>query len=160
MTERWEPIAGTSGLYSVSDLGHIRNERRNRFLIGTLVGNGYRAVELCGVRRYIHEIVLTTFVGPRQSGTEGCHNNGVMTDNRATNLRWDTRKNNHADKKRHGTQSRGENHGTSKLTEKAVLEIRRLVSAGAVQRSLCPKFAVSPMTISRIVRRELWTHLP
>jgi hypothetical protein len=91
---------------------------------------------------------------------EACHNNGAKEDNRLANLRWDTRKNNHADKRLHGTHPAGENHAQSKLTEKDVLEIRGLAGAGTAQRSLCRRFGVSPMTISRVVNRVLWTHVP
>jgi hypothetical protein len=47
---------------------------------------------------HIHVLVLTTFVGPRPDGHEGCHNNGEPSDNRLVNLRWDTPCANQADK--------------------------------------------------------------
>lgn len=53
--------------------------------------------------RLIHQLVLEAFVGPRPNGMEGCHNDGICTNNVWTNLRWDTRAGNAADTKRHGT---------------------------------------------------------
>lgn len=47
----------------------------------------------------IHKLVLEAFVGERPSGMQACHGNGDKTDNRLVNLRWDTVKANHRDKK-------------------------------------------------------------
>ena len=56
---------------------------------------------------------------------EICHLDGDRSNNRLDNLRYDTRKNNHADKWKHGTMARGELCGHSKLKESDILEIRR-----------------------------------
>src|SRR5688500_9997592 len=63
-----------------------------------------------------HFLVLTAVRGPCPNGMEGCHNNGNRADARLDNLRWDTRKNNHADKKLHGTWQAGEKHPRAVLT--------------------------------------------
>lgn len=54
---------------------------------------------------FIHVVILTTFVGPRPSGMEGCHINGDPADNRLENLRWDTHASNMQDAIRHGTHN-------------------------------------------------------
>lgn len=38
--------------------------------------------------RYVHQLVLEAFVGPRPTGMFGCHWNDVPDDNRLENLRW------------------------------------------------------------------------
>lgn len=57
---------------------------------------------------------------------------------------------------RHVPRSRGTENGMNKLTETQVLEIRK-------KRGTCKQvgllYGVSPMTISRIKRKELWKHL-
>ena len=58
----------------------------------------------------VHRLVLTTFTGSCPGGYEGAHWNGVRTDNRLVNLRWATRKDNLADRVRHGTLPVGEKH--------------------------------------------------
>lgn len=92
--------------YQVSDLGRVRGYR-GRLLKGLELGDGYRGIILCGEhgqqRRYIHELVLTTFAGERPTGHYACHNNGVRDDNRLANLRWDTPRSNNLDQILHGT---------------------------------------------------------
>jgi len=53
----------------------------------------------------------------------------------------------------------GENHGLSKLTEAAVLEIRRLYAEGHTRQSLAEKFGVLPGTISKVTLRQRWKHI-
>lgn len=55
--------------------------------------------------------------------------------------------------------SRGEARPNAKLTAAAVRAIRDKVARGASQRSVAAEFKVGPMTISRIVRRQRWTHI-
>lgn len=51
---------------------------------------------------------------------------------------------------------RGQRNPMARLTQDQVNEIRGAVAAGEAQRAMCAKYGVSPMTISRIVRRETW----
>jgi hypothetical protein len=119
--ERWLPVPGYEGLYEVSDQGRVRSldrrvatARGDRITRGQVLkpspSRGYQIVPLSkkGVARRtsVHLIVLAAFVGPRPSGLECCHGNGVRSDNRLENLRWDTRSENQRDAVRHGTNSR------------------------------------------------------
>lgn len=165
MTERWLPVLGFEGLYFVSDLGRVRSERRYRaagcIMTPGTAGKGYLKVTLCRrgekyVHRYVHELVLEAFVGPRPQGMEAAHNNGRRDDNRLTNLRWDTRAGNFADKIAHGTACRGERHGRRKLSAADVIEIR--VAEGTL-REIGERFGVGPMQIHRIKTGENWGSL-
>ncbi len=51
--------------------------------------------------KHVHVLVMLTFVGPRPSGYEVCHNNGKRADNRLSNLRYDTPRGNCEDRERH-----------------------------------------------------------
>lgn len=55
---------------------------------------------------------------------------------------------------------RGEQRADSRLTDSQVMEIRRLYSAGGIsQHALAKMIGVAQTTISRVVNRQLWTHI-
>ena len=115
MAEQWRPVVGYEGSYEVSDLGNVRSldrldsrGRRRRGKVRPLAVSprGRLLVGLCrdGIRAtaQVHHLVLEAFVGPRPDGLEACHWNDDPSDNRLTNLRWDTRSANAADSVRNG----------------------------------------------------------
>lgn len=125
--ERWLPVRGFEGLYEVSSLGRVRSIARvvphrtggrltlpERVLVGSRRGKRrYHMVNLWKENiqhaRYVHFLVLEAFEGPRPGRLDGCHGDGSVDNNRADNLRWDTRKGNMADAIRHGTTTKGWN---------------------------------------------------
>lgn len=71
--------------------------------------HGYLRVRMVlnGVRqsRFVHKLVAEAFLPPRPSSKhEICHIDGNRLNNHASNLRWGTRKDNAADRKRHGRE--------------------------------------------------------
>ena len=113
MTERWCAAPGFD-LYEVSDQGRVRNVRTGRVLRAHPERKGSSMlVSLCrdGKQKTftVHGLVLRTFVGPPPPGMECCHADGDVTNNRMSNLRWDTHAANEDDKRKHGT-----NHNASK----------------------------------------------
>ncbi len=55
---------------------------------------------------------------------------------------------------------KGTNHGRAKLTREQVLEIReKYVPWKYSTHKLAEEYGVSEMTIHRIVKRKLWTHI-
>jgi hypothetical protein len=54
---------------------------------------------------------------------------------------------------------RGESHGRAIVTEATVQEIRRRAGAGEIQAQLAREFRVSVSLVSRIVRRQTWSHV-
>lgn len=114
--EVWADVPGFPD-YQVSTNGRVyskpRTDNLGRPVGGKILrwadnGNGYPFVALRhdGKKKLllVHRIVLTTFVGPCPDGMEGCHNDGNRMNPSLSNLRWDTRSANHADKRAHGTQ--------------------------------------------------------
>lgn len=73
-------------------------------------------------------------------------------------LRWATRKQNHADKEKHGTNGLGVKNSHAKLTDASVLKIRKLKGC-LPQHKIAAKFNVSQMTISLIHRGIRWAHV-
>lgn len=108
----------------------------------------------------VHQMVAETWHGPRPPGHEVAHGNGSRTDNRAENLRWATRAENHADKRLHGTNPQGERQGAHRLTEDEVRTIRAEYSRGASQKALAERFDVSQSAVADLIRGRTWSHLP
>ncbi len=87
---------------------------------------GYLLVKIGGVVRQVHRLILMTFIGKCPEGMQTCHNNGIKDDNRVENLRWDTPKNNCADRRKHGNQIMGEKHHL--YGKKRSVEVKRKIS--------------------------------
>ena len=148
--------------------GVIYSRRRERAKGGPLktqiINSGYQMVCLWRDKkphmRLVHRLILETHVGPCPVGKEACHNNGIRTDNRKDNLRWDTRSNNHKDKVVHGTSSRGEASSSAKLTEKEVRIICGLYDNKINTIPELSEMYKTPYgTIYYIVKRLRWRYL-
>ena len=167
------PIPGFEGLYSITREGKIWREPKSSGNGHQLKGKwaklssnsfGYLFVSLSYMdRKYlfaVHKLVLETFVGSCPVGMECCHNNGICTDNRVENLRWDTRLSNHLDAMKHGTCLVGEKHSGSKLTEQQVRQIiyehRTNLFSGV---NIGKQFGVSSSQISNIIHGVSWKHI-
>lgn len=71
-------------------------------------------------------------------------------------LRWATRIENLADKIKHGTICRGEQHGGAKLTRDNVLEIRDYLGP---HKDIAERLGISKVTVSNIKHRVSWAWL-
>ena len=117
MNEIWAAVPDLLGKYEVSNAGRVRSLScrvprgqgtyllTGRVLRPSKAGKGYLKVQIGGRSRYVHRLVMEVFVGPCPAGMEVCHNNGDKTDNRLTNLRYDTSSNNNRDQAVHGTNA-------------------------------------------------------
>jgi len=174
--EIWKDVVGYEGIYQASNMGRVmrvaggQGAQAGRMLKPWRQSGGYLQLALCRdgkrTKLYVHRLVAERFLGPAPSPKhEVNHKNGVKDDNRVENLEWVTKSENekHAYRilGREPKPSNGEAHGQSKLTRRQVKEIRRLYATGEyTQTELGEMFEVSDTTISRIVRRKTWKHLP
>lgn len=171
MKEIWKAVVGHPG-YEVSDRGRVRSlDKRvrcrggkTRLVTGRVLKpqahtQGYASVRLYpGGTRTIHSLVAASFLGPRPQGHQVAHNDGTRVNNSAKNLRYATPSENQADRRRHGTCTRGERHPAAKLTARDVTRIRTLVARGQYQRTVANMFGVRQPQVSRIIRRERWAY--
>jgi hypothetical protein len=163
--EQWKDVLDLEEYYEVSDLGNVRSKvRKWKSTLGLreyggkpitpfLSTVGYPAVNLTtpSYRKqyHVHRLVLEAFLGKPKKGLECCHNNGIKTDCRLDNLRWDTKKNNHRDQKIHGTKYKG----STKITLELALEIRNLDEK---VKNICEKYGLSRTQIWRIKNNKAW----
>lgn len=167
--EMFRKIAGFP-LYEISNYGELRSwntarrkskhpfymkltKNKTGYLFGSPRSNSKKR------KSSISRLVLEAFFGPCPEDMECCHNNGIRDDNRLENLRWDTRKNNNADKIKHGTKLCGETAYNAKLKNIETIEIRRLASKKVSRIMLGKMFKVSTKTIYCIVTRKTWKHI-
>ena len=178
MKEIWKAIPGYEGHYEVSSLGRVRSltrEAKRAWGIVTIKGKmlklaklpaGYLFVGLCKDgekdQRYIHDLVLSTFVCPRPDGMQCCHfPDDDKSNNNIDNLRWGTAGDNENDKIRLRTKKRGEQISNSKFTNKQAEQIRKMYATGKwSQQKLADKYGVVQFTISQLVRGKRYASQP
>lgn len=107
----------------------------------------------------VHRLICEAFHGPCPSGLECAHWNGTKTDNRPSNLRWDTRTGNQKDKDRHGTKVFGERVGTARLCTSDVRLLRKLLGLGLSISDARKLFGVATGTVVNVKHRKYWKHV-
>lgn len=172
LNERWLPVPGYEGFYSVSDAGRVRSEPRQitnagsgrtymqpgKVLFPAIETSGYLRVSLSRGSRIqyarVHALVMLAFVGARPPGADICHADGSPENNRITNLRYDSRAANIADSKAHGTFSEAEAHPCALLTDAQAMTIYG--ATGVPAESLAAAHGVSVAVVNQIWRGDSW----
>jgi hypothetical protein len=175
--EIWKDIPGYAGFYQVSNFGHVRgvdrilNHGRNwkgRVLIPKVDKKGYKHVLLYqqGKRKsvQIQILVMLAFVGPRPGNHDTHHKDNNPSNNSLTNLEYLSRKE-HA-KTKSKKNIRGSNSFHAVLSEKDVLEIRRLYSLRTpkgkkvhTQIEIAEMFNLCQAHVSQIILSKAWAWL-
>lgn len=118
--EEWRPVVGWENRYEVSDHGRVRSLTRwminkagrrqktqGRLLKLQHKPAGYPYINLCkdgsAKATYVHELVLTAFVGPRPSPKHVArHLDDVPNNNHLSNLAWGSESENMLDQSANG----------------------------------------------------------
>jgi len=166
--ETWRTIPGFEK-YSASSLGRIRRDaggggaRPGLVLKPVSYKGNYAHVTLRVENKpkciCVHHLIARAFIGPRPDGNDVCHNNGVPSDNRVENLRYDTAKGNAADRLSHGTDIRGEKHFSSVLTRQQVIEMREKRSQGVTLASMAQEYGCTLAVVADAVGGKTWSYV-
>jgi hypothetical protein len=178
MTEEWRAVIDYQGKYQVSNLGRVRTiarvvTRRNGVPISihgrikqpSRASRGdYPVVCLKDVGKKpklvtVHSLVAAAFIGPRPKYADICHFDGNPHNSQLSNLRYAFRRENEADKDRHGTRPLGSACHNAKLNADLVRSIRADRSVGLLLRELAAKYQCAEMTIYAVLRGWTWKHV-
>ena len=158
-SEEWQPIAGWSDLYEVSNAGRIRafaksvtiangavRRHEQIELAQEVMGKGYCRVTLCrGGERHkvlVHVLVAQAFIENPHSFPFVNHRNGDKANNGAANLEWCSE----AYNQHHAIES-GLRSG---LTAEIIGQIRDMIAAGFSNVEITEKFAIKAGAASTI----------
>lgn len=122
--------------------------------------SGYGNISVNGsntnASRFLCEMVHGVPPFPHMEAAHECGNPACVNKR---HLSWKTPVENAADRDRHGTNMRGENHCFAKLSEPDVMRIRSM--AGKVSQSrLAAEYGVSQSSIYLIQSGKNWRHVP
>lgn len=92
MMEEWRAVPGYEGLYEVSNMGNVRNVRRNTLLRLPKTNNGYIRIVLSknGIKTgfQVHRIVAQAFLPNPDNLPQVNHKDEVKSNNCVDNLEW------------------------------------------------------------------------
>lgn len=176
VSEEWLPVIGYELLYSVSSHGRVRRDTptqhgpagyilKPQIKVSGGVGKrryrGYLGVRLSNngliKNERITSLVARAFLGVPPAGFQVNHIDGDKANNRVINLEYVSPKENRQHASRIGLNAVGTRHGSSKLTEAQVLEIRSLPHA--TERVLAARYGVGDTTIHNVRSRHTWRHV-
>jgi hypothetical protein len=164
MNEEWRVVKGWEN-YMVSDQGNIMGKRKGGSYVMSrrITRGGYHAAcfTKSGKHHYfrMNRLVCEAFNGSPNEGDHASHLNGDRADNRACNLKWESRKDNEARKHEHGTILQGERVHCSKLTADEVRAIRVLRESGCKLLEIGKQFGICEATVCLIAKRRTWKHV-
>lgn len=110
------------------------------------------------VHRIVCESVHGSPVGDRKYAAHSCGNGHLGCVN-PKHLRWATHAENMLDRNIHGTSNRGQRSWMSRLTNKDIIEIRKMAKSGFSQSYIAKNFGVARSTISSVLNGYSWSWL-
>jgi len=153
-------LFGYEDLYSIDENGNVYSKRiwrgiKNRKLTASKNEYGYLRVFLTKNKETkgitLHKLMATTFLGKRKINMQVRHLDGNKENNKLSNLCYGTALENAKDRKNHSKTAFGDKVGTSKLSNKYIIDIRNSLLS---QKELSKKYNVSIANISMIINNK------
>lgn len=138
LKEEWRTVPSFPR-YRASSLGRVIGAK-GRVLKQWRAPDGYMKVSVYAEPggmsvKGVHQLVCEAFHGQKPTAKhQVAHFDGTRVNNEASNLRWATSAENHADKDRHGTVQRLDQHPRAKLSVADVQRIKREYAAAKAGR--------------------------
>lgn len=161
--EVWEiiPLPQLKSIYSVSNIGRVRNNRTGRILKHSYDRRGYDRITFSvsteDFKFYVHRLVLISFKVPNSDNKSDVnHINGNPSDNRLINLEWATRMENIHHACSIGLMAAG--RGNVFLNREKVLEIRSKHKPGVsgCLHKIAEEYGLEYKHVAKIIYREIW----
>ncbi len=155
--EQWKPVPGFETKYLVSNYGRLFSLIRKRpirastdrstgyQIVGLLVSSKPRKYKSCRV----HTLVMRAFVGEPREGQQGAHKDGDPTNNKLSNLRWSSARENMQDQVKHGTRK----YGQPRLTTFQRLQIEAMKVVGYSNATIADHTGCTIRTVQRVYSR-------
>ena len=140
-TEIWKAVIGFEGRYEVSSFGRFKALARAIYYVDGRKGNlpekivrgsrmnaGYITISFDSkVRRFAHQVVAETFLGPAEYRQTVNHKDGNKTNNHVDNLEWATYKENNDHARKTGLNNQhGEKSNLHKHSDQFIQSVRRV----------------------------------
>ena len=155
---KWEPIPGAPR-YQANAGGQIRGPSGK--ILSTRLKRKYLQVEVEGKTRAVHRIIAELFVPNPELKPEVSHKDGNRHNNSSSNLVRMTRLENREHSYAMGLHrpQRGEDHGSAKVDDQDVRDIRKMCRQGAKYQEVAEIYELTRTAVGLIVRRETWGHV-
>lgn len=155
--EKWKVFPNDTR-YEVSTSGKCRLITSGKIRTPVCIKNGYMTYMFSSPTklRYVHVMVLETFVGQRPFQMDASHLDGNRQNNCLSNLVWESTKDNIRRKRIHKTEPLGQQRWSSKLTTEQAIQIK---TSKQSQSMLSKTFNISRAQVYRIKSGKNWPHL-
>jgi DNA-binding CsgD family transcriptional regulator len=129
---------------------------------GAKTGRGYGTFRVNRKQRAVHRLSYELHHGPIPEEKMICHHCDTPLCINPNHLFLGDAKLNDEDMRNKNRQPNlsGQRNGHSSLTSEKVQKIRQLYKEGQTQLQIAKRFKIQQPTVSKIVRRIRWAHLP
>ena len=114
-------------------------------------------------KKFVHRIVAETFIDNFNNYKCVNHINGIKSDNNVSNLEWVSHSINNSHAYKTGLKSNsGEKQSHHKLTDKQIIEIRRIFEKETYYgqiKEIAKNYGVTASAIRHIKERITWSHI-